>query len=91
MVVCNECAYCSPTPGGSLYCALTDHFVPNLGCKDGEPINKPKTNADRIRAMSDEDLAEMFCLMSGGVHPFSISDSSDGEQWIEWLKEEVSE
>lgn len=24
------------------------------------PDNKPKTNADRIRAMSDEELAELF-------------------------------
>ena len=50
-----------------------------------------RTNGDRIRAMGDEDLAEMFCLMSGGIHPFSISDSSDGEQWIKWLKEEVKD
>ena len=49
-----------------------------------------RTNGDRIRAMSDEELAEMFCLMSSGIHPFSISDSSDGEQWIKWLKSEVS-
>lgn len=79
MTPCKECAYCSPTPGGSLYCALTDHFVPNLGCKHGEPINKPKTNADRIRAMSDEDLA---LFLETTTEHGRVSET----EWMTWLK-----
>ena len=73
-----------------MYCALTDHFVPNLGCKDGEPINKPKTNADRIRSMTDEELAEFMqdVAMQGGIPLGGVPI-----RWIDWLKSpvEVSE
>ena len=47
------------------------------------------TNADRIRAMSDEELAkkmsglESFALTCGGGWP--------PEKWLEWLKQEVQE
>ena len=40
---------------------------------------KPKTNADRIREMSDEELAD-WLIMNG--------DGSDYETWLEWLKKE---
>lgn len=47
------------------------------------------TNADRIRAMSDEELAkkisgiESFALTCGGGWP--------PEKWLDWLKQEVEE
>ena len=50
---------------------------------------KPKNNADRIRSMSDEELAnkmsglESFALTCGGGWP--------PEKWLDWLKEEVKE
>ena len=50
-------------------------------------VPKPITNADRIRSMSDEELAnkisgiESFALTCGGGWP--------PEKWLEWLKEEV--
>lgn len=46
----------------------------------------PKTNADRIRAMSDEELAkkisgiESFALTCGGGWP--------PEKWLDWLRQE---
>lgn len=46
------------------------------------------TNADRIRAMSDEELAKMingfesFALTCGGAWPT--------ENWLEWLREEAT-
>ena len=40
------------------------------------------TNADRIRAMSDEELAEWF----DGELP-----SKPKEWWLDWLKKEVEE
>ena len=70
-----------------------------------EELSKPKwisvegrekiTNADKIRAMSDEELAEF--LWSIGQSPFSgnvylngklIFFSGDGNGWLDWLKEE---
>lgn len=50
---------------------------------------QPKTNADRIRAMTDEELAEFLqdVAMQGGIEiePFGIST------WLDWLKQEESE
>ena len=48
-----------------------------------------KTNADRIRAMSDDELAvkmsglESFALTCGGGWP--------PEKWLEWLKQEAND
>ena len=59
-------------------------------CEDYNPRNsKPITKADRIRAMSDEELAnkisaiESFALTCGGGWP--------PEKWLDWLKEEAKE
>jgi len=47
------------------------------------------TNADRIRSMSDEELAkkisgiESFALTCGGGWP--------PEKWLDWLKKEVKD
>jgi hypothetical protein len=53
-----------------------------------------KTNADRIRAMSDEELAEDFCktvlgVMNqlGVVNTGSVEDAV--RKRLEWLKQEV--
>ena len=96
MITCDKCAYCTPTPGGSLYCALTGHFVSNLGCGHGEPINKPKTNADKIRSMSDEELADVLlaheckgCDWDGGF--CRNAEIACRKEILVWLKEEVSE
>ena len=45
---------------------------------------KHPSNADRIRAMSDEELAILFAWGVDG-------SGKTREQWLEWLKEEVSE
>lgn len=50
--------------------------------------NEPQTNADRIRAMTDEELAKMingfesFALTCGGAWPT--------ENWLEWLRREAT-
>lgn len=55
---------------------------------------KPKTNADIIRSMTDEELAEeivkcvladLFRLNVIGTRP------NTKEEWLEWLKEETGE
>ena len=48
-----------------------------------------KTNADKIRAMTDEELSkkisgiESFALTCGGGWP--------PEKWLDWLKQEVKD
>lgn len=46
-------------------------------------MRSPVTNADRIRAMSDEELAKW--LETWGMYPFD----ADGTSWTDWLKYEV--
>ena len=59
-------------------------------CSDWERdvITKPKTNADRIRAMSDEELAHL--LYSAEEHLFT-GNLWNYEEWTAWLKQEVSD
>ena len=55
---------------------------------------KPITNADRIRAMTDEELAELFvhlcCPYSlGGKVECNIENKGCKECWLDWLKQEA--
>lgn len=50
--------------------------------------SKPQTNADRIRAMTGEELAEAICK----VELMSDKHGHRGFQaWLDWLKQEASE
>ena len=49
-------------------------------------IQKPTTNADRIRSMSDEELAR---FIRDQIIDRNIGIPTD--TWLEWLKEEASE
>lgn len=78
----------------------------NDGVLQGSPSNykaKPMTNADRIRAMSDEELAEFLCGVydeeNGGVYQDECGKFINGtvifdyDQYKieEWLKQPVGE
>lgn len=57
---------------------------------DSDP--KPKTNANRIRAMSDEELAEKLatyieCDMCPGW-PVTCEEKCT-KYWLDWLKQEI--
>lgn len=59
---------------------------------------KPMTNGDRIRAMTDEELAKFMCLVKDKLCfgcSFSRVDECEGipceEARKQWLKQEVSE
>lgn len=68
----NECKVCANADNE--YC---------FACDNGNQF-KPMTNADRIRSMTDEELAkkmsglESFALTCGGGWP--------PEKWLDWLK-----
>ena len=55
---------------------------------------EPKTNADRIRNMSDEELAKFLELTEAcGYNDGSITDFKNGHymDMLEWLQAEVKE
>lgn len=59
--------------------------------------NKPKTNADRIRAMSDEELAEYLCASLSCYDCPARADCGKSaaqdcnEIVLEWLKQPAKE
>ena len=44
---------------------------------------KPITNADRIRSMTDEELAEWASAIT-------LSEFGDKKDWLDWLKQEAT-
>ena len=61
--------------------ANTSNALDALDCVEEK---KPQTNADRIRAMTDEEL--MLWL-----YAYADGSGKTREQWLEWLKEEVED
>lgn len=56
---------------------------------------KQQTNADRIRRMSDEELAKWFCVMNADdcpdkAHELHCTDKCY-ECWLDWLKSPVED
>ena len=86
MVECKECEY-----NHNFYeCRKCDHFIPKIGCQDGK--KKKPTNGDRIRSMTDEELAEKL----GSFRcPQKWCFPDDGKNckscWLEWLRQEVTD
>ena len=57
---------------------------------------KPQTNADRIRAMSDEELAELLYNGCTGhkctnYYPEENLEEQCKRCWLDWLKQEVAD
>ena len=56
------------------------------GCSRFEEA-KPQTNADRIRGMTDEELAE---YLDGVCHDlWQMFVAAPQKMWLDWLKQEV--
>ena len=60
----------------------------------GHKNNTPKTNADRIRAMSDKELAKMLTVVERGFTCFECREIGGGEcsmkcdeRCLEWLQQ----
>lgn len=69
------------------YCDRCGYIKQQCQCE------KPKTSADRIRAMSDEELAE-FLKDVKNDYQWSIPDypsEDDFDEWVEWLQSEMEE
>lgn len=81
----SECKNCAND--GNEYC---------FACNNGNQF-KSITNADRLRAMTDDELAKYLCkLISDGVMmaiPGAHYSNADIEElnqnWLDWLKQEV--
>lgn len=77
------------------WCVMCKHegsAVYDLCCECEYPENsddppakyepKPTTNADRLRAMSDEELADWLVMNGNG---------EDYKTWLDWLRQEATD
>lgn len=60
-------------------------------CRKAIDHGKQESNADRIRAMSDEELAEYLSTMQAHAyyHGMYHGKMSDETEWLDWLQQEV--
>ena len=58
-------------------------------CDFDDCEEKKPSNADRIRAMTDEELAKWIAFETEGIGFDSFEEFEKG--WLEWLKEEVED
>jgi len=76
--------------------------LPSTTNKTESVVIKQQTNADRIRAMTDEELAKFIEFVSAGCDYMSpdcpahdnckhVCDQNDAcrKGWLDWLKQEV--
>jgi hypothetical protein len=64
-----------------------------FGCSGYMPKPKPKTNADRIRAMSDEELARTFA-QTGNCPPsskYGHNCERCGKCWLDYLRQPMKD
>ena len=61
---------------------------------NGYPDFKPRTNADRIRAMTDEELDDFLNTVQGDAYLVGFQQRAEsrftpyGKKWLDWLREE---
>ena len=75
------------------YCSYIDQYCVEGPCK----YEEPQTNADRIRAMTDEEMAEFmsnkvdcqYCNVK--TEWCSESEIACRRGWLDWLKQEAEE
>ena len=65
---------------------IAQRIKPNFVSK-----RKPQTNADRIRAMTDEELAEWICEVQDGesLQRANYLPSLSKGFWLKWLRKEA--
>ena len=78
MSVCERC-----TENGN--CAWQNHD--ETICREKPAF--PATNADRIRAMTDEEMASFLSCIDTSWKP--AYSRKDRDEWLDWLQQEVDE
>lgn len=87
--ICDKCVY-------KTFCNLGIETI-ITGCSRFK-LKKPLTNADRIRAMSDEELAEWMAINTDcfyckikNKNICSLDEGTCTEEWRFWLKSPVEQ
>lgn len=67
------------------YCTLNQEMT----C-DRKVVEKPQANADRIRSMSDEELAQYLAILIADTRD-GVAYSTDEDRWFNWLQQPAEE
>ena len=95
---CSNCGWLEINPSGAMFCGYSDERTcENESCLAWKNKDELKTNADRVRTMTDEELAEAFAMISdcmscncrNAEDDCSIVDGTCQQQWLKWLQQEV--
>ena len=85
---CSNCGWMEINPSGVMFCGYSDErTLGNEICRAWKDNDEPKTNADRIRSMTDKELAR---FISGKARGF-------GEEYegymsaLDWLQEPIED
>lgn len=75
------------------YPCTDDDYKMRYTCPGFLEKPKPTTNADRIRSMSDEELAKwIWTSVAWQIANYRHDEKvQTDDEWLEWLKEEVKE
>lgn len=89
-MICNCCIY-SGRPTYDYPCSKCDLVIGSLSCM--WKYERTPTNADKIRSMSDEELAKYLLSISTAECPFDwdCKASTCLECWNNWLKQSSEE
>ena len=84
-----NCCNCSML-SSSGHCRLTACINP-LPTRTNDYVPKPKTNGDRVRAMTDEELAKMLdgSICPPGYNQIGACEAGEEECylcWLDWVK-----
>ena len=74
--------------------AVLDYTYKGKTLKEwADSISEPQTNADRIRAMTDEELAKFIASQRTDCYhcPVVVCVDACEVSWLDWLKQEATE
>lgn len=94
---CNNCAHLNWVVADDplYYCGFKAKRIENIDCecKAWKSANKSMTNADRIRAMTDEELKEFLCEFGQECNQCCAQDYCHygHNGMLEWLRKEYEQ
>lgn len=97
---CANCGWLDANPISAMFCGYSEkHTWADESCLAWKPKDEPKTNADRIRAMTDEELDKFLGEVQWDVANYcgGVTQKQDypvPEQrgaWLNWLNEEAKD
>ena len=90
---CSNCGWLEINPSGAMFCGYSDERTwENESCLAWKDKDEPNTNADRIRAMTDEELAEFLAMCDASrIRIRFVTEDVIAEtwRWLDWLRQEV--